>query len=39
MEEAAAGYQAGKIPTHQCLGLRVKNTALNNIEVFLARKP
>lgn len=39
MEEPAGGHQAGKIPTQQCFGLRVKNSALNNIEVFLARKP
>jgi hypothetical protein len=39
MEESAGGHQAGKIPTQQCFGLRVKNTASNNIKVFLARKP
>ena len=39
MEEPAGGHQAGKIPTQQCFGLRVKNSALNTIKVFLARKP
>jgi hypothetical protein len=39
MEEPAGGHQAGKIPTQQCFGLRVKNSASNNIKVFLARKP